>query len=69
MSAPQLPALRSQEALPVLARSGAVLLVHAELPEPIVAASGVWEGVGPAELREYSRYLLSRPDTAEVAAV
>lgn len=58
-----------REALPVLARHGAVLLVHAELPEPIEAAAGVWEGTGPAELREYARYLRSRPDAAEVAAV
>lgn len=58
-----------REALPVLSRSGAVLLVHAELPESIVEAAGVWEGAGPAELREYDRYLRSRPDAAEVAAV
>jgi allantoinase len=61
-----------REALPVLARHGAVLLAHAELPGPIEAAAGVWdhrEGAGPAELREYSRYLQSRPDAAEVEAV
>jgi allantoinase len=61
-----------REALPVLARHGAVLLAHAELPGPIEAAAGVWDhrnGAGPAELREYGRYLRSRPDAAEVAAV
>ncbi|HKV12639.1 MAG TPA: allantoinase AllB [Thermoanaerobaculia bacterium] len=58
-----------REALPVLARLGAPLLVHAELPGPIEAAAGVWEGAGPAGLREYSRYLRSRPDAAEVEAV
>ncbi|HKH49350.1 MAG TPA: allantoinase AllB [Thermoanaerobaculia bacterium] len=58
-----------REALPVLARYGAVLLAHAELPGPIDAAAGVWDGAGPAELREYSRYLQSRPDLAEVEAV
>jgi allantoinase len=58
-----------REALPVLARHGAVLLAHAELPGPIEAAAGVWEGAGPAELREYGRYLRSRPDAAEVEAV
>ena len=58
-----------REALPVLARNGSVLLAHAELPEPIEAAAGVWNGAGPAELREYDRYLQSRPDAAEVAAV
>lgn len=58
-----------REALPVLARLGAPLLVHAELPGPIEAAAGVWEGAGPAGLREYGRYLRSRPDAAEVEAV
>jgi allantoinase len=58
-----------REAMPVLARHGAVLLAHAELPGPIDAAAGVWEGAGPAELREYDRYLRSRPDAAEVEAV
>ncbi|MFY9823977.1 MAG: allantoinase AllB [Thermoanaerobaculia bacterium] len=56
-------------AMPVLARRGAVLLVHAELPGPIEAAAGVWEGAGPAELSDYRRYLRSRPDAAEVEAV
>lgn len=58
-----------REALPVLARLGAPLLVHAELPGPIEAAAGVWDGAGPAGLREYERYLRSRPDAAEVEAV
>ncbi|HYU32029.1 MAG TPA: allantoinase AllB [Thermoanaerobaculia bacterium] len=58
-----------REALPVLARHGSVLLAHAELPGPIDAAAGVWQGAGPAELREYDRFLRSRPDAAEVAAV
>lgn len=56
-------------ALPVLARLGAPLLAHAELPGPIEAAAGVWDGAGPAGLREYGRYLRSRPDVAEVEAV
>jgi len=58
-----------REALPVLARHGAVLLAHAELPGPIDAAACVWEGASPAALREYGRYLRSRPDAAEVEAV
>ncbi|HSK76974.1 MAG TPA: allantoinase AllB [Thermoanaerobaculia bacterium] len=58
-----------REALPVLARLGAPLLAHAELPGPIEAAAGVWDGAGPAGLREYGRYLRSRPDAAEVEAV
>lgn len=58
-----------RRAMPVLARHGVPLLVHAELPGPIDAAAGVWKGAGPAALREYGRYLRSRPDAAEVAAV
>ncbi|HTG34162.1 MAG TPA: allantoinase AllB [Thermoanaerobaculia bacterium] len=53
-------------AMPELARHGAVLLAHAELPGPIEAASGVWAEGSPAE---YDRYLRSRPDAAEVEAV
>lgn len=58
-----------REALPELARRGAVLLAHAELPGPIEAALRVWEGAGPEEFREYGRYLRSRPDAAEVEAI
>ena len=58
-----------REAMPVLARYGSVLLVHAELPGPIDAAARVWDGAGPEELRSYDRYLRSRPDAAEVEAV
>jgi allantoinase len=58
-----------RRAMPVLARHGAVLLVHAELPGPIDAAARVWDGAGPDELRQYRRYLRSRPDAAEVEAV
>jgi len=56
-------------AMPILAQRGAVLLAHAEVPGPIEAADGVWDGAGPAELRDYGRYLRSRPDAAEVEAV
>ncbi len=55
-----------REAMPELARHGAALLVHAELPGPIQAAANVWEGGDP---NEYGRYLRSRPDAAEVEAV
>ena len=58
-----------REAMPVLAQRGAVLLLHAELPGPIDAAAGVWEGADADGLREYDRYLRSRPDAAEVEAV
>ncbi len=70
-----------RQALPVLAREGSVLLAHAEVPGPIDAAATVWENAGPVgamgpmgptgsnALREYDRYLRSRPDAAEVEAV
>jgi allantoinase len=54
-----------REALPELARRGAVLLAHAELPGPIEAAAGVWDD-GPDA---YDRYLRSRPDAAETEAI
>ncbi|MEA2599364.1 MAG: allantoinase [Acidobacteriota bacterium] len=58
-----------RQAMPILARHGAVLLAHAEIPGPIETAAGVWNSAGPSELREYGRYLRSRPGTAEVEAV
>jgi allantoinase len=51
-----------REAMPVLARLGATLLVHAELPERILAAP-------PGDPRRYATYLASRPDAAESGAV
>ncbi|HEX4962655.1 MAG TPA: allantoinase AllB [Thermoanaerobaculia bacterium] len=56
-------------AMPVLEGRKALLLAHAELPGPIEEAASVWDGAGPAELRDYDRYLRSRPDAAEVEAV
>jgi allantoinase len=55
-----------RRALPHVARSGLPLLVHAELPGPVDAAT--------ARLRDedwsrYGTYLLSRPDEAELAAI
>jgi allantoinase len=55
-----------REALPELARRGAVLLAHAELSGPIEAAAGVWQEPGPDA---YDRYLRSRPDAAEIEAI
>ncbi|HXU34528.1 MAG TPA: allantoinase AllB, partial [Thermoanaerobaculia bacterium] len=55
-------------AMTELARHRSVLLVHAELPGPIEAAAGVWDGAGPAELRQYDRWLRSRPAAAEIQA-
>lgn len=53
-----------ETAMPAIAGAGVPLLVHAELPGPIEAASqhlDNWE--------RYSTYLASRPDAAEVEAI
>ncbi len=50
------------EAMPVLARLGVPLLVHAELEGPPEAATG-------ADARRYDTYLRSRPATWEVEAI
>lgn len=54
-----------REAMPVLARLGLPLLVHAELPGPITAASSAPQG----DRRRYATWLASRPAAAEVEAV
>ena len=56
------------EALPLLARLGAPLLVHAELPGPIERAAelescATWDG------RAYACYVASRPPEAELEAI
>ena len=53
-------------ALPGVARTGLPLLVHAELPGPIDAAT---EKLNDADWRRYSTYLQSRPEEAELAAI
>ena len=53
-------------ALPAVARTGLPLLVHAELPGPIDAAT---ENLAAADWRHYSTYLQSRPEEAELAAI
>jgi allantoinase len=53
-----------ERAMPALARAGAVLLVHAELPGPIEAAAHV--GGDP---RRYATWLRSRPRASENEAV
>jgi len=53
-------------ALPHLARTGLPLLVHAELPGPIDRAT---ETLANADWSQYSTYLQSRPDEAELAAI
>jgi allantoinase len=53
-------------ALPHVARTGLPLLVHAELPGPVDAATKVLDD---ADWRRYATYLQSRPDEAELAAI
>jgi allantoinase len=55
-----------RRALPVLARLGAVLMVHAELPQPIEAALPRVAGLDPRTYRAWRR---SRPRTSENDAV
>ncbi len=54
------------KAMPILARRGATLLVHAEDPEPIAAAEAAAAGADP---RRYATFLASRPRAAEDVAV
>jgi allantoinase len=58
------PQLRAS--LPHIARTGLPLLVHAELPGPIEAATGA---LADADWNCYSTYLQSRPDDAERSAI
>ncbi len=53
-------------ALPHVAGTGLPLLVHAELPGPVEAATQRLTG---ADWSRYSTYLQSRPDEAEVSAI
>jgi allantoinase len=53
-------------AMPVLARLGLPLLVHAEAPAPIAVAEASLEGQDP---RSYATYLASRPEAAERDAI
>jgi allantoinase len=57
-----------REAMPELARLGAVLIVHAEVPEAIDEALKEESG-SQAEPRKYSTFLKSRPREAENEAV
>ena len=55
-----------EAALPSIAQSGLPLLVHAELAEPIDAAT---QSLRNADWRRYQTYLASRPDEAELQAI
>jgi allantoinase len=58
------PELRA--ALPHVARTGLPLLVHAELPGPVDAAT---QRLAQADWSKYPTYLASRPDEAELSAI
>jgi len=53
-------------ALPHVAKTGLPLLVHAELPGPVDAAT---RRLAQADWSKYATYLQSRPDEAELAAI
>jgi allantoinase len=53
-------------ALPHVARTGLPLLVHAELPRPVDAAT---RELAEADWSKYATYLQSRPDEAELSAI
>jgi allantoinase len=53
-------------ALPLLKKTGLPLLVHAELPGPVDAAT---QTLAQADWRVYENYLKSRPDEAELSAI
>jgi allantoinase len=55
-----------RKAIPHVAKTGLPLLVHAELPGPIDAASA---RLAEADWRRYTTYTQSRPDEAELAAI
>ena len=55
-----------REAMPIIARTGLPLLVHAELPGPIDAAARSVAGRDP---RAYASWLASRPRAAEQQAI
>jgi allantoinase len=55
-----------REALPYIAKTGLPLLVHAELPDCIDAATKHLEG---ADWTEYSTCLQSRPEESELSAI
>src|SRR5260370_23599487 len=58
--------LQLRAALPHVARTGLPLLVHAELPAPVDAAT---HRLASADWSKHATYLLSRPDEAELSAI
>ncbi|MFT4114764.1 allantoinase AllB [Silvibacterium sp.] len=57
-----------EAALPHVATTGLPLLVHAELEEPIAAATAMLNETSN-DWRRYATYLASRPDEAELSAI
>ena len=55
-----------RSAMPLIASTGLPLLVHAELPGPLEAAAAA---LNDHDWTQYSTYLASRPDEAELAAI
>jgi allantoinase len=55
-----------RQALPYIAKTGLPLLVHAELPDCIDAAT---KNLAGADWTEYSTYLQSRPEESELSAI
>jgi allantoinase len=53
-------------ALPHVARTGLPMLVHAELPGPVDAATAQ---LAESDWSKYTTYLQSRPDQAEISAI
>jgi allantoinase len=57
-----------EAAMPRIAKTGLVLLAHAELPGPIEQATAELHASG-CDWKRYSTYLASRPDQAELDAI
>ena len=67
---PNVSEMDLREAMPELARLGATLIVHAELPGPIeLACCQSSASMGPDNARSYVSFLRSRPRAAENEAV
>lgn len=70
MNFPHVGAADLARAMPILARLGAPLLVHAESPGVVLAATALaLEGRPRQDPRAYATYLATRPARAEVEAI
>lgn len=66
---PQVGAADLARAMPILARLGAPLLVHAEAPAVVLAATAEAAEVRGSDPRSYATWLGTRPPRAEVEAI